>query len=160
MILYYNNYASSGIAISLSPGRREKQFKTVSSKTHMIMIEFMIHMKLLLDKWTEHLWRKVNIGSGNGLVYLWSQMAQLSHSEFSKNTGCFVVLIGPRPVRQIMEIWACCPTYIAGAIILVPCHVCRFLQLIWRSGSRRWNHWTAVPAMAIRWTEMRRWTLA
>ena len=35
--------------------------------------------------------------------------------------------------------WACRLAAIAGATILVPCHVVKSLQLIWRSGTRRWN---------------------
>ena len=32
-----------------------------------------------------------------------------------------------------------CLAAIAGATILVPCHVVKSLQLIWRLGTRRWN---------------------
>ena len=35
----------------------------------------------------------------------------------------------------------------AGAIILVPCHVVKSLQLIWRLGTRRWN--LRVPHLQV-----------
>ena len=33
------------------------------------------------------------------------------------------------------------PAAIAGAVILVPCHVFKSLKLIWRLGTSRWNLW-------------------
>ena len=41
---------------------------------------------------------------------------------------------------------------ISGANILVPCHVSKSLQLIWRLGTRRWNLW--VPNAQIHCSDL------
>ena len=53
----------------------------------------------------------------------------------------------------------CCPSAIAVATNLVPCHAIESLQLIWRLGTRRWNLWGPDMQMSCRdliWRQLRR----
>ena len=47
---------------------------------------------------------------------------------------------------------ACRPAAITGTTIQAPCHVIKSLQLIWRSGTRRWN--LQVPDLPMRCSDL------
>ena len=59
-----------------------------------------------------------------------------------------VVTHSPRHLEPLRPIFyeslsnqAYCLVGIAGTTILIPCHIMKSLQLIWRSGTHRWNLW-------------------
>ena len=57
------------------------------------------------------------------------------------------ILFRPQSVNR-----ACHLATIIGATILVPCHVVKSLQLIWRSGTRRFH--LRVPNLQMNWSDL------
>ena len=55
-----------------------------------------------------------------------------------RNRHCRTVNSTPRP-KDSLASEVCHLVAVCGTNILVPCHVIKYLQLIWRSGTRRWN---------------------